>query len=45
MEVDALSGGKLNGPTFCTGSDYLDTVLQLRPPFSWHKPDGLRGVT
>ena len=29
----------------CTGSDYLDTVLQLRPPFAWHKPDGLRGVT
>jgi RHS repeat-associated protein len=28
----------------CTGSDYLDTVLQLRPPFAWHKPDGLRGV-
>jgi len=29
----------------CTGTDYLDTVLQLRPPFAWHKPDGLRGVT
>lgn len=29
----------------CTGSDCLDTVLQLRPPFGWHKPDGLRGVT
>lgn len=30
---------------FCTGSDCLDTVLQLRLPFDWHKPDGLRGVT
>jgi hypothetical protein len=30
--------------TSCTGSDYLDTVLQLRPPFAWHKPDGLRGM-
>jgi len=29
----------------CTGSDCLDTVLQLRPPFAWHKPDGLRRVT
>jgi hypothetical protein len=29
----------------CTGPDYLDTVLQLRPPFAWHKPDGLGGVT
>ena len=29
----------------CTGSHYLDTVLQLRRPFAWHKPDGLRGVT
>jgi hypothetical protein len=29
----------------CIGPDYLDTVLQLRPPFAWHKPDGLRGVT
>ena len=29
----------------CTGSDCLDTVLQLRLPFGWHKPDGLRGVT
>jgi hypothetical protein len=27
---------------YCTGSDYLDTVLQLRPPFAWHQPDGLR---
>jgi hypothetical protein len=26
----------------CTGPDYLDTVLQLRPPFAWHKPNGLR---
>jgi hypothetical protein len=33
------------GPGMCTGSDYLDTVLQLRPPFAWHQPDGLRGVT
>jgi signal transduction histidine kinase len=33
------------GARICTGSDCLDTVLQLRPPFSWHKPDGLRGVT
>src|SRR5574338_1403878 len=23
----------------CTGSDCLDTVLQLRRPFAWHKPD------
>jgi hypothetical protein len=22
----------------CTGPDYLDTVLQLRPPFAWHQP-------
>ena len=29
----------------CTGSHFLDTVLQLRRPFVWHKPDGLRGVT
>ena len=29
----------------CTGSDYLDTALQLRRPFARHKPDGLRGVT
>jgi hypothetical protein len=29
----------------CTGSDCLDTVLQLRLPFAWHEPDGLRGVT
>jgi hypothetical protein len=29
----------------CTGTDDLDTVLQLRLPFAWHKPDGLRGVT
>ncbi len=29
----------------CTGSDCLDTVLQLRPPLAWHKPDGLPGVT
>ena len=29
----------------CTGSVCLDTVLQLRLPFAWHKPDGLRGVT
>ena len=28
----------------CTGSDCLDTVLQLRLPFAWHKPDGLRRV-
>src|SRR5574338_605837 len=28
----------------CTGSDCLDTVLQLRRPFAWHKPDGLHGV-
>ncbi|MGB4468532.1 MAG: hypothetical protein WBI41_10870 [Azovibrio sp.] len=29
----------------CAGSDCLDTVLQLRPPFQRHEPDGLRGVT
>jgi hypothetical protein len=29
----------------CTGSDCLDTVLQLRPPLARHKPDGLPGVT
>ena len=29
----------------CTGSDCLDTILQLRPPFGRHKPDGLQGVT
>lgn len=29
----------------CTGSDCLDTLLQLRPPFAWHRPDGLQGVT
>jgi|GEM_PF-3638692 len=29
----------------CTGSDCLDTLLQLRPPFAWHEPDGLQGVT
>ena len=32
-------------PDTCTGSDCLDTVLQLRRPFALHKPDGLRGVT
>ena len=31
--------------TLCTGSDCLDTLLQLRPPFAWHKPGGLQGVT
>ena len=31
--------------TKCTGSDCLDTVLQLRRSFAWHKPDGLRGET
>jgi len=25
-----------------TRSDCLDTVLQLRPSFAWHKPDCLR---
>ena len=29
----------------CTGSDCLDTVLQLRPPSARRKPDGLQGVT
>ncbi|MCX7166544.1 MAG: class I SAM-dependent methyltransferase [Rhodocyclales bacterium] len=29
----------------CTGSDCLDTLLQLRPPFAWQKPVGLQGVT
>jgi ferredoxin-NADP reductase len=29
---------------FCTGSHCLDTVLQLRLPFAWHKPDGLHRV-
>gem|GEM_PF-4633183 len=33
------------GMKVCTGSDYLDTVLQFRLPFAWHRPDGLRGVT
>ncbi len=32
-------------PYECTGSHFLDTVLQLRPPFVWHKPGGLQGVT
>jgi site-specific recombinase XerD len=27
-----------------TGSHCLDTVLQLRLPFAWHKPDGLHRV-
>ncbi|WP_374476428.1 transposase family protein [Zoogloea sp.] len=36
---------KLEGGIPCTGSVCLDTVLQLRLPFAWHKPDGLRGVT
>jgi O-acetyl-ADP-ribose deacetylase len=31
--------------SICTGSDCLDTVLQVRPPFLWHKPGGLREVT
>ena len=31
--------------TNCTGSDCLDTVLQLRLPCAGHKPDGLPGVT
>jgi len=31
--------------TTCTGSDCLDTVLQLRLPCAGHKPDGLPGVT
>lgn len=29
----------------CTGSDCLDTVLQLRRPLSGWLPDGLHGVT
>jgi hypothetical protein len=29
----------------CTGSDCLDTVLQLRLPCAGHRPDGLPGVT
>jgi glutamin-(asparagin-)ase len=29
----------------CTGSDCLDTVLQVRLPLAWHRPDGPRGVT
>ena len=33
------------GNDYCTGSHFLDTVLQLRPPFVWHKPGGLQGVT
>jgi hypothetical protein len=36
--------GELAVEEGCTGPDYLDTVLQLRLPFAWHKPDGLRGV-
>ena len=28
----------------CTGSHCLDTVLQLRRPFAWHKPGGLHRV-
>ena len=36
---------KIDAFMTCTGSDCLDTVLQLRRPFVWHKPDGLRGVT
>ena len=34
-----------NAACLCTGSVCLDTVLQLRPPFAWHRPDGLQGVT
>jgi Sodium:dicarboxylate symporter family len=30
--------------TLCTGSDCLDTGLQLRRPLSWWLPDGLHGV-
>ena len=40
--------GKLDVVKFsltCTASDCLDTLLHLRPPFAWHKPDGLQGVT
>jgi hypothetical protein len=40
-----LADDRLAANPSCTGSDCLDTVLQLRPPFAWHKPDGLRGVT
>jgi predicted porin len=29
----------------CTGSDCLDTGLQLRRPLSWWLRDGLHGVT
>jgi hypothetical protein len=29
----------------CTGSDCLDTVLQLRRPCVVRTPDGLQGVT
>ena len=29
----------------CTGSDCLDTVLQLRQPFAWHKPGEFQRVT
>jgi aldehyde dehydrogenase (NAD+) len=37
-DLDAVARG-------CTGSDCLDTLLQLRPPFARHKPGGLQGVT
>ena len=38
-------GGEVWVNSACTGSDCLDTVLQLRLPFGWHTPDGLQEVT
>ena len=35
----------LGGHFECTGSDCLDTGLQLRRPLSWWLRDGLHGVT
>ena len=40
-----FSNSKRCFDTLCTGSDCLDTGLQLRRPLSWWLPDGLHGVT
>ncbi|MGF6604440.1 hypothetical protein P3T23_009195 [Paraburkholderia sp. GAS448] len=43
--VDEFHQGTSAQTYRCTGSDCLDTVLQLRRPLSGWLPDGLHGVT
>ena len=45
LRTKTISLRRINQGAACTGSDCLDTLLQLRPPFAWHRPDGLQGVT